>query len=157
MSPASTLAKRRRRVVPVVVVADRVVVAEIEVIAETAEIEVDGRIRAVTKISRTMMIAKRASWVPVRAKRSDKVVDAMDVVVEIVAIVAIAAEIVSAVTVDAKSVVAAVIAESRASVVSAKSVHLSPVNGNSASRSWSTRRLASTLVLARPTESLEML
>ena len=118
-----------------------VVTAEI---VEIAEIEVAGRTRAETRISRRMMIAKLASWAPVRAKRSDKVVDVMDVVVAIVVIVVTVAAIVSVATVDAKSAVTAVTVESKVSEVIVRSVHLSPVNVNNASRSSWTKRLAST-------------
>jgi hypothetical protein len=132
MNLASSLRRRMKRVVLVVVVDAKVAV---EVIAETVEIGVDGRTRAAMMISRTMMIARLASWAPVRAKRSDRVVDVMVAVAAIVVIaviVVIVVVTVSVATADAKSVVTAVTAESRVSV---RSVHPSLVNVNSVSRS----------------------
>jgi hypothetical protein len=138
MSLASPPARTRKRVDPVVVVDAKVAVAEIVEIAEAEDV---GRTKVETRISRMTMIAKLASWVPVRAKRSDKVVDVRDVVVAIVESVAVIANVGM---VAAKSAVTAVIVASRASVVSAKSVHRSLVSANNVSRSWSTKRLAST-------------
>jgi hypothetical protein len=147
MSPASSLGRKRRRAVPVDVAGAKVAVAEIAEIAETVATEDVGRIKVATRISRMTMIAKLASWVPVRAKRSDKVVDARHVVVatvEIVESVESVAVIANVVMVGAKSAVTAVIVASRASVEIVRSVRQSLVSVNNVSLSLSTKRLAST-------------
>jgi hypothetical protein len=82
--------------------------------------------------------------VAVRAKRSDKVVDARDVVVAIVEIGESVAVIANVVMVGAKSAVTAVIVASRASVEIVRSVRQSLVSVSNVSLSLSTKRLAST-------------
>jgi hypothetical protein len=119
----------RKRVVREVAVVDKV---DAEVTAVIAGV---GRTRARMSL-RMMTIARLVSSVPVRARRSDKVVAVMDVVVAIVVTVVVTvAEIVSVVTVDAKSAATDAIVASRASVVSARSVQPSLVSVNSVSRS----------------------
>jgi hypothetical protein len=139
----------RKRVVREVAVVDKV---DAEVTAVIAGV---GRTRARMSL-RMMTIARLVSSVPVRARRSDKVVAVMDVVVAIVVTVVTVvtvAEIVSVVTVDAKSAATDAIVASRASVGSARSVQPSLVSVNSVSRSLWTKRLASTLEPERLTES----
>jgi hypothetical protein len=144
MSPASTLARMKKRAVPVDVVGAKVAVVEIAEIAESVATEDVGKIKVATRISRMTMIAKLASWVAVRAKRSDKVVDARDVVVAIVEIGESVAVIANVVMVGAKSAVTAVIVASRASVEIVRSVRQSLVSVSNVSLSLSTKRLAST-------------
>jgi hypothetical protein len=134
----------RKRVVREVAVVDKV---DAEVTAVIADV---GRTRARMSL-RMMTIARLVSSVPVRGRRSDKVVAVMHVVVAIVVVTV--AEIVSVVTVDAKSAATDAIVASRASVVSARSVQPSLVSVNSVSRSLWTKRLASTLEPERLTES----
>jgi predicted nucleic acid-binding protein len=141
----------RRRVVPVVVVDAKAAVAEI---VETEEVADVGRTKVATRISKMTMIAKPVSWVPGKAKRTDKLVVVMDVVAAIVEIVEIGVATVSVVTVGAKSAVTAVTVVSRASVVTVRSVHRSLVSVSNVSLSLWTKRLASTLAPARLTESL---
>jgi hypothetical protein len=150
MSPVSTPARMKRKLVPVVVVDAKAAVAESVAIAEVVDV---GRTKVVTRISRMTTTAKLVSWVPVRAKRSGKVVGVMDVVVAIVAIVEIVVAIASEVAVGAKSAVTAVIVASRGSVVTVKSVHLSLVSVSNVNLSLSTKRLASTSAPARLMES----